>query len=162
MANFPPNLVPKSVSSHPYYPKLLLLIRLAQFLSAIIGLAMFAAYLASLIGAISHANGASIGILSAAVVYTIISTLIICLVPYGSIIVKVALWIFDLAFVGGFIAVAVMTSSSYLHCGGGGSSDNSNNKRSDNGGNNNAPTTTTTTGKCNLATGTFALAIIST
>lgn len=160
------NLVPESISSHPYYPQILKIIRIIQFLSAIISLGLFSAYLARLAGAITRAQGAVEGIVAAAVAYTLIATLIVCFVRAGAITVKVLLVLLDVAFVCGFIAVAVLTSpmggAAQARCGGGGSgssgssSDNNNGKRSDSGGSKSGGA------NCQLATGTFALAIIST
>ncbi|KAI9880493.1 MAG: hypothetical protein M1830_002845 [Pleopsidium flavum] len=157
------DLVPKSISSHPYYPQLLKLIRIIQFLSALISLALFSAYLARLVGTISRAHGAVEGIVAAAVAYTLIATLIVCFVKAGFVTVKVLLVLLDVAFVCGFIAVAVLTSPAGGAAGGqcrgrgsGSSNGNDKDKRSDSGGSNSRG------GNCQLAKGTFTLAIVST
>ena len=61
--------------------------------------------------ATSASNGAVEGILAAAVAYTLISMLLKFLLKSGGPKWLRLLWIFfDIAFVGGFIAVAVLTS----------------------------------------------------
>ncbi len=164
------NLVPKSISSHPLYPRVLQIIRLIQFLSAVISLGLFSAYIARLVGSFVRAHGAVEGILAAAVAYTCIATLIVFFVKAHFLVIKLLLILLDVAFVCGFIAVAVLTSpvgrgGIATSCGlrGSGSGNISNNgnnngKRDDNSGDSHSGGGT----DCSLPTGTFVLAIIST
>lgn len=163
------NLVPESVSSHPYYPQLLKIIRIIQFLSSVISLGLFSAYIARLTVKIAQSQGAVEGIVAAALAYTLIATLLVYLVNPGFWVTKGILAGLDVVFIIGFIAVSVLTSPGGRaragSCRGGGSggqsssssSSNNNDKRSDNGNSSSGG------GKdCNLVQGTFALAIIST
>jgi hypothetical protein len=89
------------------------LMRLLQFLSATISLGLFSARLykiARSVQRISAATGAVEGILAAALAYTLISMILRFLLKGGGSKWLRWLWIIlDLAFVGAFIAVAVLT-----------------------------------------------------
>lgn len=127
--------------------------RVLQFLSATISLGLFSARLAKIVRLINRAttsNGAVEGILAAAVAYTLISMLLKFVLKQGGPKILRWIWIiFDLLFVGGFIAVAVLTRPN-----GGGSSGPCHRVR----GIRIEPPGT----NCNLPWGTFILAIIST
>ncbi|KAK5954364.1 hypothetical protein OHC33_004086 [Knufia fluminis] len=90
------------------------ILRVFQFLSSVISLGLFSARLHKIIRTIRRAsasNGAVEGILAAAVAYTLISMLMKFALKRGGPKWLRWIWIiFDLAFVGGFIAVAVLTS----------------------------------------------------
>jgi hypothetical protein len=90
------------------------LLRTLQFLSALTSLILFSIRIAKIIrltNRASQSNGAVEGILAAAVLYTIIATLLQCLLKAGaSNIFRMILVVFDILFVGAFIAVAVLTS----------------------------------------------------
>jgi hypothetical protein len=91
-------------------------LRVFQLLSALTSLILFSVRIAKVIRLTNHAthsNGAVEGILAAAVLYTIIATILQLgnrAVLGGSNILRLLLIIFDILFVGAFIAVAVLTS----------------------------------------------------
>lgn len=90
------------------------LLRVLQFLSSVISLGLFSARLYKILKLVHRAsasNGAVEGILAAAVAYTLMSMLLKFVLKNGGPKWLRLLWIvFDLAFVGGFIAVAYLTS----------------------------------------------------
>ncbi|ERF70866.1 hypothetical protein EPUS_02388 [Endocarpon pusillum Z07020] len=161
--------VPESLKHTALYRWLLRLTRILQFLSATISLGIFSSRVYKVYRlvnslkaqrGISRSHGAVEGILAAAVLYTLIAMLMSLLKKGGAS--KGLRWLFvllDLAFVGAFIAVAVITSPN------GGSAGprrcySNRNVRDDN----------IVTGEvanardssCNLPWGTFILSIIST
>lgn len=89
-------------------------LRVIQFLSSVISLGLFSARLYKIVRTVRRAsasNGAVEGILAAAVAYTLISMLLKFVLKNGGPKILRWIWIiFDLLFVGGFIAVAVLTS----------------------------------------------------
>lgn len=89
------------------------LMRVFQFLSAIVSLGLFSSRIRKIIqlyGKASASNGAVEGILAAAVAYTILSMIMrFCIKGTGATVLRWLFIILDLAFVGGFIAVAVLT-----------------------------------------------------
>lgn len=155
------NLIPKAVSNHPLYPRLVQALRILQFLSALISLILFSVHVSRLITRILRAQGAVLGIVAAGLAYTIIATLISVFGKAGFFATKAILLGLDLLFMIGFIAVAVLTSPSGGAARGGcGATRNYNDKRdSDN-------ESDGSSGRvwpgCALVTGTFALAITST
>lgn len=90
------------------------LLRVIQFLSATISLGLFSARLYKIMRTVQRAsasNGAVEGILAAAVAYTLISMLLKFVLKNGGPKFLRWLWIlFDIAFVGAFIAVSYLTS----------------------------------------------------
>ena len=90
------------------------ILRVFQFLSSVISLGLFSARLYRILRTVQRAtasNGAVEGILAAAVAYTLLSMILKFLLKSGGPKWLRLLWIvFDLAFVGGFIAVAYLTS----------------------------------------------------
>jgi len=90
------------------------ILRVLQFLSATISLGLFSSRLYKIIRLVRRAsasNGAVEGILAAAVAYTLISMLLkFCLKNGGPKLLRLLWIVFDLAFVGAFIAVAYLTS----------------------------------------------------
>jgi len=98
------------VKSQPWYQKLL---RVLQFLSAIISLALFSTRVAKVLRLtkkLSHSSGAVEGILAAAVAYTVLVTALqLCTRAGGPNKLRWLTMALDLAFVGGFIAVSVLT-----------------------------------------------------
>ena len=90
------------------------ILRVLQFLSAIISLGLFSARLYKILRLAHRAstsNGAVEGILTAAVLYTLISMILRFILKSGGPKWLRWVWIlFDLAFVGAFIAVADLTS----------------------------------------------------
>lgn len=160
--------VPDRLKHSTLYRWFLRFTRVFQFLSSVISLGIFSQRLAKvyrLVNAIkrrhgvNHAYGAVEGILAAAVLYTLISMLLSCLLRGRGPRILRWLWVlFDLLFVGAFIAVAVLTrphggSAGPHHC-------------YNTGDNNRTSTGNGRTGRrddsCNLPWGTFILAIIST
>jgi hypothetical protein len=131
-------------------------LRILQFLSAFTSLILFSVRIAKIIRLTrqaTHSNGAVEGILAAAVLYTIIATILQLVIRTGgSQVMRILLMIFDILFVGAFIAVAVLTSPK-RH----GSSGPCNTKTAQFIGTH-APSAT----NCNLPWGTFILAIFST
>jgi hypothetical protein len=125
--------------------------RIVQFLSSVISLGLFSARFYRILRTVQRAstsNGAVEGILAAAVAYTLISMLLrFCLKGGASNLLRWIWIIFDIGFVGGFIAVAVLTRP---NGGTSGPCDRRLRGRLPNGVN------------CNLPWGTFILAIIST
>ena len=137
------------------YPVFQKLLRVFQFLSAVISLAVFSARIYKIIRLTRRAsvsNGAVEGILAAAVLYTLLATLLtLVLRSGGPKILRYIMVLFDILFVGAFIAVAYLTRPH------GGSSGPCQQK------------VTNRTGikvpkgvNCNLPWGTFVLAIFST
>jgi len=89
-------------------------LRALQFLSAIISLILFSVRLAKIVRLVhkaSRSNGAVEGIIAAAVLYTLVAmALSFGLRAGGGNMLRMLLIIFDILFVGAFIAVAVLTS----------------------------------------------------
>lgn len=132
-------------------------LRILQLVSALTSLILFSVRIAKIIRLTNHAthsNGAVEGILAAAVLYTIIATILQLgnRAASGSQILRFLLIVFDILFVSAFIAVAVLTSPK-RH----GSSGPCNTKSAKLIGMY-APSTVS----CNLPWGTFILAIFST
>lgn len=162
--------VPDKLKNSALYRWWLRFTRLLQFLSSVISLGIFSSRFYKVYRlvnsfkaerGVNHASGAVEGILAAAVAYTLIATLFMCITRRASGGPTWMRWLWvllDLCFVGAFIAVAVLTSpnggsAGPRHCYDGtmGQSPRSGNSAVD--------------GKdqsCNLPWGTFVLAIIST
>ncbi|KKY27159.1 hypothetical protein UCDDS831_g00904 [Diplodia seriata] len=160
--------VPEKLKHTAFYRWFLRFTRVLQFLSAIISLGIFSSRVYKIYRlttaikrrhGISHSYGAVEGILAAATLYTLVSMILSFLLRGRGAKWLRWLWVlFDLAFVGAFIAVAVLTrpaggSAGPRHC------------------YNTADANRTSTGNgrtdrrddsCNLPWGTFILAIIST
>ena len=89
------------------------LLRVLQFLSAIISLGLFSARLYKILRLTrqaSKSNGAVEGILVAAVIYTLLAMLLtFCLKGGGPKMLRWIMLLLDILFVGAFIAVAVET-----------------------------------------------------
>jgi hypothetical protein len=161
--------VPQKLKHSALYRWLLRLTRVLQFLSAVISLGIFSSRLYKvyrLVNSIktsvgvNRAFGAVEGILAAAVLYTLLAMLMAFLLRGGGPKWLRWLWVlFDILFVGAFIAVAVLTSphggmAGPRHCYGSRDARNSNNVTGE--------TASATDRTCNLPWGTFILAIIST
>jgi hypothetical protein len=90
------------------------ILRIIQFLSALVSLILFSLRIHKIIrlaGRASQSNGAVEGILAAAVLYTLIAMILQLLIKgTRSNLVRMLLIVFDVLFVGAFIAVAVLTS----------------------------------------------------
>ncbi|KAF2435915.1 hypothetical protein EJ08DRAFT_692489 [Tothia fuscella] len=162
--------VPAKLKHTALYRWWLRFTRLLQFLSAIISLGIFSSRVYKVYRlvntlktqrGISNSMGAVEGILAAAVLYTILATLMMCILRGGG--PTWLRWLFvllDVLFVGGFTAVAVLTRPN------GGSAG----VRACYNTNSDAGATNTLQGEnvsdrdqhCNLPWGTFILAIIST
>jgi hypothetical protein len=127
------------------------LMRVLQFVSSTVSLGLFSARLHRILRTIQKAsisNGAVEGILAAAVAYTLSSMILrLCLKNGGPKWLRLLTILLDLLFVGGFIAVAVLTRPN------GGTSGPCNNRI--------RPYIPDRT-NCNLPWGTFILAIVST
>jgi hypothetical protein len=166
--------VPEKLKHTAAYRWFLRFTRVLQFLSAVISLGIFSSRLYKVYRlvnsvktqrGVSGAFGAVEGILAAAVLYTILATLIQCIVKARGPRWLRWLWVLlDILFVGAFIAVAVLTRPNGgpvgpKHC----YTDRNNTA---NGQNPNAVaqgnTVNTKDRSCNLPWGTFVLAIIST
>jgi uncharacterized membrane protein YeaQ/YmgE (transglycosylase-associated protein family) len=134
------------------------LLRILSFLSPVISLGLFASRCAKIVQigrqALTTSNRAVLGILGAAVLYTLFAMIIQFVVKHGG--PKFLRWIMmllDLAFIGAFIAVAVLTRPK------GGSSGPCNDR--DNTGL--GPAAPLLRGQnCDLPWGTFILSIVST
>lgn len=99
--------------SSPFYPTFLKLLRILQLLSALSSLTVFSLRIAKLLRLsqkLSHANGAVEGILAAAVLYTLLVTLLQLCIKRGPLFLRWILVALDLAFVGAFIAISVLTN----------------------------------------------------
>jgi len=159
--------VPDRLKHSAIYRWWLRFTRVLQFLSAVISLGIFSSRvykvyrLVNSIKAqhgINGSYGAVEGILAAAVLYTIIATLLMCLLRGGGPTWLRWLWVLlDLAFVGAFIAVSVLTrpnggSAGPRHC------YNNRSQQADGTGRN----ANRKDQSCNLPWGTFILGIIST
>ncbi|KAF1844018.1 uncharacterized protein K460DRAFT_156013 [Cucurbitaria berberidis CBS 394.84] len=166
--------VPASLKNGKFYRLFLRLTRLLQFLSSVISLGIFSQRMFKVYRLVNSiktrrgvngAYGAVEGILAAAVLYTLISTLLGCIKKSANPGGRGLRWLWvllDLLFVGAFIAVTVLTRpkgglAGARHC--------YSPKRLTNG-----TTPSTVTGEsanaqddsCNLPWGTFILGIIST
>jgi hypothetical protein len=166
--------VPESLKNTAFYRWLLRFTRFLQFVSSVISLGIFSQRFYKVYRLVNSiktrrgvngAYGAVEGILAAAVLYTLITILLSCIKKSANPGGRTLRWIwvlFDLLFVGAFIAVAVLTRpngglAGARHCysprrlaGDNGSSTvtgETANRRDD---------------SCNLPWGTFILAIIST
>ena len=109
MAGFMSNF--KNSRTYPLFQKLL---RTLQFLSALASLVVFSIRIQKLLkvyNSLSRADGAVEGIVAAALAYTlVVMILTVVLRNGGSNILRWVLVVLDIAFVGAFIAVAVLTS----------------------------------------------------
>ncbi|KAH7002945.1 hypothetical protein EDB82DRAFT_482270 [Fusarium venenatum] len=158
--------VPNKLKHSGLYRWILRLTRILQFLSSVISLGLFSARLRKVYNivnviktrrGVSAAFGAVEGILAAAVLYTLIGMILSLLLKGGGPRWLRWLWVLlDIAFVGAFIAVSVLTRPDGGPAGPGRCYDT----RGLQGvfGNN----TDTTDDSCNLPWGTFILAILST
>ena len=148
---------PRSTKGHGLIQKLL---RAFQFLSAVTSLIVFSIRLAKIVRLTrkaSASNGAVEGIVAAAVLYTFITMALTCgLRAGGSNILRILFIVFDILFVGAFIAVAVLTSPKRN----GSSSPCSTTRNTNLNGFLNAQVPSAV--NCNLPWGTFILAIVST
>ncbi|KAK4565745.1 hypothetical protein LTR86_003594 [Recurvomyces mirabilis] len=130
-------------------------LRVIQFLSPVISLGLFASRIAKIVRLgtqITHSNGAVLGILAAAVAYTLLAMILQFVVKHGG--PKIFRWLMmllDLLFVGAFIAVAVLTRP---HGGSSGPCRNQNRYL--------AAAVRRAGQDCNLPWGVFILSIIST
>lgn len=160
--------VPERMKHSALYRWLLRLTRLLQFLSAVISLGIFSSRLYKvyrLVNSIktsvgvNRAFGAVEGILAAAVLYTLLAVIMTFLLRGGG--PRWLRWLFvlfDVLFLGAFIAVAVMTSpnggmAGPKHC--------YDDRDATDNDNLTGETASATDKTCNLPWGTFILAIIS-
>jgi hypothetical protein len=165
--------VPDRLKGGAFYRMLLRATRVLQFLSSVISLGIFSQRLYKVYRLVNSiktrrgvngAYGAVEGILAAAVLYTLISTLLGCIKKSANPGGRTLRWIWvllDILFVGAFIAVTVLTRpngglAGARHC--------YSPSRLSNGGANDVAGTTADPNddSCNLPWGTFILAIIST
>ncbi|KAF2032403.1 hypothetical protein EK21DRAFT_99040 [Setomelanomma holmii] len=165
--------VPDRLKGGAFYRMLLRLTRVLQFLSSIISLGIFSQRLYKVYRLVNSiktrrgvngAYGAVEGILAAAVLYTLITTLLGCIKKSANPGGRTLRWIWvlmDILFVGAFIAVSVLTRpngglAGARHC--------YSPSRLANGGSSDVAGTTADPkdDSCNLPWGTFILAIIST
>jgi hypothetical protein len=164
--------VPHGLRNSALYRMFLRLTRVLQFLSSVISLGLFSQRLAKvyrLVNSIkarrgvNKAYGAVEGILAAAVLYTLITTILSLLKKNSSPGSRKLRWlwvIMDILFVGAFIAVAVLTrpnggNAGPRHCYGRGRLTGGN-------GNDITGNRASRDDSCDLPWGTFILAIIST
>ncbi|KAF2684040.1 hypothetical protein K458DRAFT_303231 [Lentithecium fluviatile CBS 122367] len=165
--------VPDRLRHSGMYKWLLHLTRVFQFLSSVISLGIFSQRMYKVYRlvnsiktrrGIAGSYGAVEGILAAAVLYTLIATLLGCIKKNSSPGPKWLRWLWvvlDILFVGAFIAVAVITSPS------GGSAGprhcySATRSQEDQSNNVNGQTANANDDSCNLPWGTFLLAILST
>lgn len=164
--------VPEKLKHGKFYRWLLRFTRFLQFVSSTVSLGIFSSRMYKVYRLVNSiktrrgvngAYGAVEGILAAAVLYTLIATLLGCIKKSANPGGRVLRWLWvllDLAFVGAFIAVTVLTRpagglAGARHC--------YNPSRIINGGGNNVTgETASRDDTCNLPWGTFILAIIST
>ena len=93
------------------------ILRFIQFLSPVISIGLFASRLVKIVhrapteahGRLTASNGAVVGILAAAILYTLIAMLLSCFLEYKPKLIRWSMMFLDLCFVGAFIAVAVLT-----------------------------------------------------
>lgn len=164
--------IPERLKHGSFYKWFLRFTRVLQFISSVVSLGIFSSRLYKVYRLVNSIKarrgvngsyGAVEGILAAAVLYTLISTLLGCIKKSASPGGKWLRWLWvvlDLAFVGGFIAVSVLTRpnggpAGPGHCYRAGRLNGNNNN--DLTGQNASQDDT-----CNLPWGTFILAIIST
>lgn len=160
--------LPERLKHGKFYRLLLRLTRILQFLSAVISLGLFSQRVYKVYHLVNNIKtrrgingsyGAVEGILAAAVLYTILATLFQFILKGGGPRWLRWLWVLlDMAFVGGFIAVSVLTSpnggmAGPKHC-----YDNRDARDS----NNFTGQQASKDESCNLPWGTFILAIVST
>jgi hypothetical protein len=158
--------VPDRLKHSRLYRWFLRLTRVLQFLSAVISLGLFSARLRkvhNLVNAIktrrgvNGAYGAVEGILAAAVLYTLIAMLMSLLLKGGGPRWLRWLWVLlDIAFVGAFIAVSVLTRPN------GGRAGPGNCYRTEGFSSTFGINVDSSDDSCNLPWGTFILAIVST
>jgi len=163
--------VPEKLKNSALYRWFLRLTRLLQFLSATISLGIFSSRFYKVYRlvnsikthrGINRSYGAVEGILAAAVLYTLITLLLSCIMRNSSGQPRWMRWLWvllDLAFVGAFIAVSVLTSP---HGGSAGPRHCYNARHLQDSNNVTGETANRTDRSCNLPWGTFILAIIST
>jgi hypothetical protein len=159
--------VPERLRHTALYRWWLRFTRLLQFLSAVISLAIFSSRIYKVYRLVNsfkaqrgldHGSGAVEGILAAAVLYTMITIILTCLTKGGGPTWLRWLWVlFDVLFVGAFIAVSVLTRPNGGIAGPGHCYRSRNRKVTGTGENANE-----LDDSCNLPWGTFILAIIST
>jgi hypothetical protein len=158
--------VPDKLKSTSLYRWFLRFTRVLQFLSSVISLGIFSSRLYKvyrLVNSIKTRRGVNEGILAAAVLYTLISTLLGCIKKSANPGGRALRWVWvllDLLFVGAFIAVSVLTRPKGGLAGVGNCYNPSRLS-----GNNTGDITGQTASRddtCNLPWGTFILAIIST
>jgi len=164
--------VPRSLQYSGIYRWLLRLTRFLQLVSSVVSLGIFSQRFYKIYRLINSIKvrkgvngsyGAVEGILAAAVLYTLITTLLGCIKRSSNPGGRKLRWLWvllDLAFVGAFIAVAVLTRpngglAGARHCYGSGHYRNSSNNLT-------GEATNATDDSCDLPWGTFILAIIST
>lgn len=139
------------------------ILRFIQFLSPVISIGLFASRLVRIVqqdpsegrGRLTASNGAVVGILAAAILYTLIALVLSCCMERKPRFIRWALMFFDLCFVGAFIAVAVLTRP-------GGGSSGPGCRQEDGTGLGPASQAIPRSQNCSLPWGTFISAIIST
>ncbi|KAH7128506.1 hypothetical protein B0J11DRAFT_603778 [Dendryphion nanum] len=163
--------VPSRLRTSSFYRLLLRLTRVLQFLSSIISLGVFTQRFYKVYRLVNSIKtrrgvngsyGAVEGILAAAVLYTLITTILGLIKKSANPGGRILRWIWvllDVLFVGAFIAVTVLTRpngglAGARHCYGNRSVQDTNNLTGE--------TANTTDDSCDLPWGTFILAIIST
>lgn len=138
------------------------ILRFVQFVSPVISIGLFASRLVKIVqqdptegrGRLTASNGAVVGILAAAILYTLIAMLLSCFLEHKPKLIRWSLMFLDLCFVGAFIAVAVLTRPN------GGSSGPC--RQEDGTGLGPASQVVPRRANCKLPWGTFITAIIST
>ena len=133
------------------------ILRFIQFVSPVISIGLFASRLVKITqqrGRLTTSNGAVVGILAAAILYTLIAMLLSCFLERKPKLIRWSLMFLDLCFVGAFIAVAVLTRPN------GGSSGPC--RQQDGTGLGPASSVVPRKANCSLPWGTFITAIIST
>jgi cytochrome bd-type quinol oxidase subunit 2 len=138
------------------------ILRFIQFVSPVVSIGLFASRLVKIVqqdptegrGRLTASNGAVVGILAAAILYTLIAMLLSCFLEHKPKLIRWSLMFLDLCFVGAFIAVAVLTRPN------GGSSGPC--RQEDGTGLGPASQVVPRKANCKLPWGTFITAIIST
>lgn len=155
--------VPDSIKEKSWYPRVLQVARILQFIAAIVNIGLFAAYVARTATRASNSSGAVLGILVAGIVFSTIATAINCTKMGTKTRVTTILWIFDLLFIAAFVAVTVITALDSGRPGGsGGRCAGSNDDEDDGDDGDDDEDNDTGMSRCHLTFGSLALSVIST
>jgi len=111
--------LPRSIEESHWYPHIVRLLRILQVIFAAINIGLFVAYIVRAAAQISHSSGAVTGLLSAALLFGLIGSLLSFLRLGEKKSVKTFLLIGDVMFVAAFIYITVVTSKDRSRSGNG-------------------------------------------